>query len=107
MRKKTSKLAKLERYRESIFTDNLKECYICGLRGITRTASEKHEILGGAKRKNSMLFGYVLPLCRDCHISFTNNQVLKRLWAKRCQIYHEKKYGVQDWMDKFHRNYRV
>ena len=106
MRKKRYELAKLEKYRQSIFTDDLKSCYICGLKGIYRPACDKHEILGGAKRKNSMVFGYVLPLCRDCHISFTRNYVLKKMWAKRCQIYHEKKYGVEDWMNHFHRNYR-
>lgn len=105
MKKKSYELAKIERYRTSIFTDDLKVCYLCGLKGIVRAASDKHEILYGSNRKNSMLFGYVLPLCRTCHDSMHKNHVLTKLWCKKCQVYHEKKYGVQDWFDKFHRNY--
>lgn len=105
MRKKSYELAKLEKYRESIFTDDLKICYICSQRGIIRPASEKHEILYGRNRRNSMLFGYVLPLCRDCHTTFTSNQKVKEIWGKKCQRYHEEKYGVDDWMSHFHKSY--
>lgn len=102
MKKKSYELAKLEKYRESVFTDNMQMCYVCG-----RPASSKHEILYGTNRRNSMVFGYVLPLCLNCHRSFHKNHVLTNEWAKKCQIYHEEKYGVQDWMEHFHRNYRV
>lgn len=106
MKKKSYELAKIERQRKSIFTDDLKLCYVCNSRGIYKPASDLHEILYGTNRKNSMLFGYVLPLCSKCHDSFHKNRVLTELWSKKCQIYHENKYGVQDWLDKFHRNYK-
>ena len=106
MKKKSYGLAKLEKYRESIFTDDLKICYICNQRGIYRPASEKHEILYGSNRRNSMKYGYVLPLCRKCHDSFHKNRVLTEIWCKKCQTYHENKYGVKDWMDHFHKSYK-
>lgn len=106
MKKKSNRLRWLEAHRWSIFTDDLKHCYTCSLKGLEIPAVDKHEILNGPNRANSMVFGYVIPLCRQCHDSFTNNHVLKCLWALKCQKYHEKKYGFQDWMDHFHKSYK-
>lgn len=105
LRKKSKKLAKLEKERWSIFTDNEDLCYICYMQGKEVPAVNKHEILYGSNRRNSMLYGYVLPVCAKCHRAFHDNHVLTRLWAKQCQKYHEKNYGVGSWMDTFHRNY--
>ena len=106
MRYKSSKLAKLEKSRWSVFTDNEELCFICSLYGKESKAVNKHEILYGSNRRNSMLFGYVLPLCAKCHRAFHNNHVLTKLWSAKCQEYHEKRYGNKDWLEHFHRNYK-
>ena len=101
MRRVRNNRARLERNRYSIFTDDLKTCYICG-----RPATDLHEIIYGSNRLNSMKYGFVLPLCRQHHFDFHNNHVLTRRWCKACQEYYEKKYNHKDWLDTFHKNYK-
>jgi len=101
MKQRSSKRRYLEDHRYSVFTDDMEKCYFC-----SRPAIEKHEILYGSNRWNSIKNGYVLPVCRDHHNSFHKNRELTRLWAAKCQTYHEELYGVNDWIRTFHRNYR-
>lgn len=62
MKQKSSKLAKLERNRFSLFTDDLEHCIICG-----KSPVNKHEIFGGRNRLNSIKYGLVIPLCTCEH----------------------------------------
>ena len=66
IKKRSSKLAKLERERFSLFTDDLEHCIICG-----KSPVNKHEIFGGRNRLNSIKYGLVIPLCTCKH----HNQV--------------------------------
>ena len=107
MKKKSYELAKLENKRWSIFTNDLKMCYFCRLHGIERPAADKHEIIGGSNRRNSMRYGYVLPLCRQCHDSFTNNHRLMLEWAVNCQEHFYNTGGtLEEWLSVFHTNYK-
>lgn len=63
----------------------MKECWFCGsCRDI-----QMHHIFGAANRKKSDLWGYVVPLCRPCHLdnplgvhcNQERNLMLKR-WAQ-------------------------
>ena len=62
LKKKSNKLAKLERNRFSLFTDDLEHCIICG-----KSPVNKHEIFGGRNRLNSIKYGLVIPLCTCKH----------------------------------------
>lgn len=93
LKKKSSKLAKMERNRTSILTDNMEECFICG-----KKATDKHEVFRGRNRQKSMKWKLVVPLCRMCHILVDNNdeasevlleEPVKRLFIK---IYGEEKF---------------
>jgi len=84
MCKKSSKIAKLERNRFSVFTDDLDTCYLCG-----RKKEELHEIFAGANRQNSMRYGFVLPLCHRCHSQIQNDTDFNHFWYKKCQRYWE------------------
>lgn len=96
MKKKSNKLAKLERNRFSVFTDNLKKCYFC-----PNSAIEKHEILAGSNRQNSMRYGYVLPVCR-----FHHDRIQYDLeWKKKCQRHFEQTHTREEWISIFHKNY--
>ena len=57
-----SKITRLERMRYSIATDDLSHCYICG-----SVKNDLHEVFFGKNRVNSMKYGCVIPVCRNCH----------------------------------------
>ncbi len=66
IKQRTAKQAKLERDRYSIITDDLKICAECGNENCDINL---HEIFyGTGKRKLSIKYGLVIPLCSDkCH----------------------------------------
>lgn len=93
----------LERKRFSILTDDLSHCYICGL-----PKQQLHEIFYGKNRKNSMIYGCVVPLCYEhhegnngVHHNFALNSKLK----KECQKQFIKKYPDLDFISIFYENY--
>lgn len=99
MKKKSSKLAKLERNRFSILTDNLDYCIICG-----QKKQDLNEIYPGRNRQNSMKYGCVIPMCRNCHTKYTNDRNLQLYWMKLCQKKFNEIYE-EDFLSIFRRNY--
>jgi hypothetical protein len=101
MRKKSNKLAKLERSRKSVFTDDLEHCYICG-----KKKEDLHEIFGGRNRLNSIKYNLILPLCRECHSRNQNNMLFNEFWHKQAQLYFEKEFGSREkFLAIFRKNY--
>ena len=101
IKKKSNKLAKIEKNRYSVFTDNLINCYICG-----RKKDDLHEIFGGRNRRNSMKYGFILPLCRECHSLNQNNPFFNDYWHKQGQTYWEEYIGSrEEFIKVFRRNY--
>lgn len=106
MKKKSNKLAKLERNRESLFTYDMTKCIICG-----KWPINKHEVFGGRNRQNSIKYKLVIPLCTCEHhdqvnqrgIHFDKN--LKKEWHKKGQAMFNKTYPNLDFEDIFKRNY--
>lgn len=99
MRRKSSKLAKLERNRYSILTDDLEHCFYCG-----RSPVDIHEIYGGANRKVSMANGFCVPLCRHHHELVTRNEGASLL-KEICQQEYERTHSREDFMRLVGRNY--
>lgn len=91
IKSRTNKLAKLERNRYSVFTDDLSTCYLCG-----QDKQELHEIFAGANRLNSMKYGFVLPLCHNCHSEIQNNVDFNNFWHKEAQLYFEENIGTRE-----------
>lgn len=75
LKQKTSKQAKLEKNRFSLFTDDLSKCYFCG-----KPKNDIHEIFGGRNRTTSMKYGLCLPICRSCHIKYQNDPLFNEIW---------------------------
>ena len=107
MKSKSSKLAKLERDRFSLFTDDLEHCIICG-----KSPVNKHEIFyGSGNRQKSMKYGLVIPLCTCEH----HNQIeckgihfdteLQDEWRKKGQALFEETYPDLDFIQIFGRGY--
>ena len=101
MKNKSKELAKLERSRYSVFTDDLRHCILCG-----KKKNDLHEIFGGRNRLNSIKYNLVLPLCRECHSLNQNNPFFNDYWHKQGQEYFECNIGTRDdFIGIFRKNY--
>ena len=103
MKKKSKRLIKLERERFSVFYDDLGKCCFCG----STYQMTKHEIFEGRNRQNSMIYGYVLPLCLRCHRQLQENEDFNTKWKILAQKHFEENVGTREEFIKiFRRNYR-
>lgn len=72
MKKKSNKLAKLERQRDK---DIVKEG-ICEVCGNYSKHLDPHEIFGGSNRKRSIKHKFIKLICRKCH---SNEKIINQL----------------------------
>ena len=107
IKKKSSKLAKLERERQSLFTDDLDHCIICG-----KSPVNIHEIFGGRNRQKSMKYRLTIPLCTtehhnqiECKGIHFNKQLCDE-WHIKGQLRFEEVYSDLEFIDTFGRNYK-
>lgn len=100
VKKRSSKLAKLERNRESLFTDDMDKCYFC-----SKKKEHIHEVIFGKNRANSMKYGLTLPLCSEHHKLMHEDTVLIEEYKKRGQLLFNKNYPNLNFEDIFKRNY--
>lgn len=102
MKKKSKELRKLERNRYSVFYEDLGTCMNCG----STYCVTKHEIFEGKNRQNSMIYGFVLPLCLDCHRELQEHSIFSLKWKIKSQQYFEDYIGTrEDFISIFRRNY--
>ena len=97
---KSSRLAKLERDRFSLFTDDLDHCIICG-----KKKDHIHEVIYGKNRINSMKFGLTIPLCNYHHQMIHSNSVLSNEYKKRGQALFDRAYPDLVFENIFRENY--
>ena len=91
MKTKSNRLAKLERNRASVFTDDLEHCLLCG-----KPREHLHEIIYGKNRINSIKHNFVIPLCANHHTGKDGihfNKDLDLYYKRLCQIYFENNIG--------------
>lgn len=100
MKLKSSKLAKLERNRFSLFTDDLDHCIICD-----KKKDNIHEVIYGKNRINSMKFGLAIPLCNYHHQKIHSNPILSNEYKKRGQALFDRAYPDLKFEDIFKINY--
>lgn len=87
---------KLEKNRYSIFTDDLEHCIICGL-----PYPDINEIFMGRNRKNSMIYGMCIPLCRFHHQQYHIDRGMQLYWMEKGKIEFLKMYGEDKWLNTF------
>lgn len=100
----------------SIFTDDLRTCYITGQRGHT----EVHHIFGASNRTRSTFYGFVVPLLAPIHVNGAraDNKECKKLTGmtlkeldlklkQSCQQYYENELGKsrEEFVREFGKNY--
>ena len=94
------KTKSLENKRISILTNNLNVCVVCG-----KPKQHIHEIYFGKNRRNSMIYGFCIPLCLNCHNRIHNNIELDLKYKQLCQKEYEKDHSRDDFMNIIKRNY--
>lgn len=72
MKKKSKKLAKLERQRDK----EIVKSGICENCGKFSKRLDPHEVYGGSNRKRSIKYKFVKLLCRECH---SNENIINQL----------------------------
>mgnify|MGYP001625128624 CR=1 FL=1 len=100
IRQKTSKLAKLERKRFSVFTDDLEHCIICKTK-----KDHLHEVFPGAYRQRSMKEHMILPLCTYHHTQIHKDIELSLYWKRSCQKEFEKSHTRDEFIKIFGKSY--
>ena len=101
IKKRTSKLTKMEKERFSLFTDDLDHCIMCGMK-----REHLHEVIFGSNRLNSIKYGLVIPLCVKHHLQCHKDSELQATWKKKAQIEFEKNYPYVDFVKVFGKNYK-
>lgn len=100
IKSKTNKLAKLEKNRFSILTDNMQKCYLCN-----RRKEHIHEIYKGSNRQRSMKNGFCIPICEEHHIETENNSKLDKDLKKECQEKYEETHSRADFINLIGQSY--
>lgn len=82
LKPKSNKLAKLERKRTSLFTDNKNKCMFCP----STYHLTWHEIYRGRNRQNSMKYKLCLRMCDKCHDKYQEDVEFNNYWHKKGQL---------------------
>lgn len=97
MKKKSKKLAKLERQRDK----GLVKSGICENCGKFSKRLDPHEIYGGSNRKRSIKHKFVKLLCRECH---SNENIINQLKIDTQKEY-EKNHTRNDFIKLIGKSY--
>lgn len=100
IKKKSNKLANLEKNRFSIVTNNFEKCYFC-----SNKKQDWHELIEGKNRQVSMKYGLIIPICRKCHTKVTNDKTLQEKLHEVGQKVFEKHYKKENFIKVFGKNY--
>lgn len=100
IKKKSNKLAKKEKGRFSILTNNLEQCYLCH-----KKKQDIHEIYKGCNRQTSMKYGFCIPICRNCHSRTEIDSQLDIQLKKKCQKEYEKEHTREQFIQIIGQNY--
>ena len=101
MKNKSKKLAKLERDRFSVFTNDDK-CFVCG----STYQLTWNEIYRGKNRPNSMQDGFCLRMCLDCHRKYQDDAQFNEFWHREAQQYYEQNIGDRkQFLARYRRSY--
>ena len=101
IKKRTSKLAKMERERFSLFTDDDSKCMLCG----STYQLTWNEIYRGRNRKLSMQYGLCQRLCLSCHMKYQEDPIFNDIWHKKGQLEFIRNYPGLDFTKIFGKNY--
>lgn len=85
---------------ESILTDDMSHCYICG-----SPREQIHHCMNGANRKKSEKYGLIIPICHECHTKLHDKDDNMLRMRKIAQRKFEQVHSRGLWMIEFGKNY--
>lgn len=97
IKKKSKKLAKLEKQRDK----DLIKAGICEFCGKYSDKLDSHEIYGGSNRKRSIKHKFIKLICRECH---SNEKIIKQLRIDTQKEY-EKEHTRQEFIKLIGKSY--
>ena len=97
IKKRSNKLAKLERQRDKDII-KMGKCDYCNK---YCEKLDPHEVYGGSNRKRSILNGFVKKLCRKCH---SNKNIIEKLKINT-QIEYEKTHTREEFIKLIGKSY--
>lgn len=97
IRKKSKKLAKLERQRDK----EIVKSGICEFCGKFSKRLDPHEIYGGSNRKRSIKYKFIKLLCRKCH---SNEKIINQL-RKDMQKEYERSHTREEFIALIGKSY--
>lgn len=98
---RTTRQSKLENNRtESLFTDNLNTCYLCGCK-----KEHLHEVFCGRNRNNSIKYGLFIPVCEKCHRKCHNDANMIASLHRKGQLLFICNYPELEFVNIFKINY--
>lgn len=97
IKKKSNKLAKLERQRDK----DLIKSGLCEFCGKYSKKLEPHEVYGGSNRKRSIQHKFIKLICRECH---SNEKIINQLRID-VQKEYEKEHTRQEFIDIIGKSY--
>lgn len=103
MKNKSQKLKQAEQKRYSIFTSNLKICFMCDLDGKQVKKADLHEVYGGSNRQRSIKNGFVKIICRKCHDD--EKEIIKL--RKETQLEYEKNHTREEFIQLIGKSYLI
>ena len=101
MKTKSNRLAKLEKNRFSVFTNNKDKCMFCP----STYHLTWHEIYRGRNRQNSMKYKLCLRMCDRCHDKYQEDIEFNNHWHKKGQLAFITNYPNLKFEDIFKINY--
>ena len=99
---KSAKLARLERNRFSVFTNDRNKCMLCpNTKNLTW-----HECFAGSNRQKSMQYGFCLRMCMNCHQKHQHDKKFNDYWHNRCREYWLDNIGtLEEFIKVFGKSY--
>ena len=102
LKKKSSKLAKLEKARKSILIDDMEHCIGHLVFKVSKIPRDDiHEIYGGRNRITSIKNDFTAPLCRQCH----ENKFIQQWLKEICQKEYEKTHTREEFIKLIGKSY--
>lgn len=80
--------SKREKERFSIIYHDLTKCAVCGSK---IGHIDLNEIFMGRNRMNSIKYGLIMPMCRECHTRFHNDRNMQLKYMRMAQKVFEEK----------------
>lgn len=102
IKKKSSKLAKLEKNRTSILQKDEGKCFICK----KKIKLDKHEAFGGRNRQKSIIWKLIYYLCRECHSKADLDKNIKQYLHDYAREKFIQKYSEEKFLKEFGKMYK-